>query len=96
MELMFAVMGGILLAGGIRYLLPHRHSYGVLLLPALGGVVSAVVWAALTWLGWKFDGGWIWVVSLVLPMVAAALAGILVPRRRVAADEVLLQSLVKA
>ncbi|MEO6944211.1 MAG: hypothetical protein ABI053_05820 [Lacisediminihabitans sp.] len=96
MELMFVVMGGILLAGGIRYLFPHRSSYGVLLLPALGGVVSALVWAALTWLGWKFDGGWIWVVSLILPAAAAALAAILIPRRRVAADEVLLQSLSKA
>lgn len=93
---MFAIMGGILLAGGVRYLLPHRHSYGVLLLPALGGVVSAVVWAALTWLGWKFDGGWIWVASLILPMVAAVLAAVFVSRRRVAADEVLLQSLSKA
>lgn len=96
MELMFVVMGGILLAGGLRYLFPHRHSYGVLLLPALGGIVSAIAWAALTWLGWRFDGGWIWVVSLALAAVAAALVAILLSRRRVAADEVLLQSLSKA
>jgi hypothetical protein len=96
MELLFAVMGGILLAGGIRYLFPHRHSYGVLLLPALGGVVSAVAWAALTWLGWKFDGGWIWVASLALAAVAAVLVAVLVSRRRVVADEALLQSLSKA
>lgn len=93
---MFAVLGGILLADGIRYLFPHRHSYGVLLLPALGGVLSAVAWAALTWLGWKFDGGWIWVVSLALAALAAVLVAILVSRRRVAADEMLLQSLSKA
>ena len=93
---MFVVMGGILLAGGLRYLFPHRHSYGVLLLPALGGIVSAIAWAALTWLGWRFDGGWIWVVSLALAAVATALVAILLSRRRVAADEVLLQSLSKA
>jgi hypothetical protein len=92
-ELLFVVMGGILLAGGARYLFPHRHSYGVLLLPALGGVVSAVAWAALTWLGWKFDGGWIWVVSLALAAVAAVLVATLLSRRRVAADEALLQLL---
>ncbi len=96
MELLFVVMGGILLAGGIRYLFPHRHSYGVLLLPALGGVVSAVTWATLTWLGWKFDGGWIWVASLALTAVAAVLVAVLIPRRRVAADESMLQSLSKA
>ena len=96
MELLFVVLSGIVLAGGIRYLLPHRHSYGVLLLPALGGIVSAVVWAALTWLGWRFDGGWIWVVSLVLSVVAAGLVGMRIARRRVAADESLLQQLSKA
>jgi hypothetical protein len=96
MELLFAVLGGIVIAGGLRYVFPHRHSYGVLLLPALGGAVAAIVWAGLTWLGWKFDGGWIWVASLVLPAIVAALVAALLSRRRVAADERLLQSLSKA
>jgi hypothetical protein len=95
MELLFVVMGGNHQDGGIRYLFPHRHSYGVLLLPALGGVVSAAAWAALTWLGWKFDGGWIWVASLALAAIAAILVALLISRRRVAADETLLQSLSK-
>jgi hypothetical protein len=96
MELLFAVLGGIVIAGGLRYFFPHRHSYGVLLLPALGGAVAAIVWAGLTWLGWKFDGGWIWVASLVLPAIVAALVAVLLSRRRVAADEQLLQTLSKA
>lgn len=96
MELLFAVLGGIVIAGGLRYAFPHRHSYGVLLLPALGGTVAAIVWAGLTWLGWKFDGGWIWVASLVLPAIVAALVAVLLSRSRVAADERLLQSLSKA
>ena len=33
--------------------------------PPIGAGVAAVVWVALTWLGWAWDGGWIWVVSLV-------------------------------
>jgi hypothetical protein len=95
MELLFVVLSGIVLAGGIRYLLPHRHSHGVLVLPALGGIVSAVVWAALTWLGWRFDGGWIWVVSLAIAVAVAAFVGVRIARRRVAADETLLQQLSK-
>ncbi len=93
---MFAVLGGIVIGGGLRYLLPHRHSYGVLLLPALGGMVAAIVWAALTWAGWKFDGGWIWVASLVFPAIADVLVAVLLARRRVAADDRLLQSLMRA
>lgn len=96
MELLFAILGGIAIAGGLRYLFPHRHTYGVLLLPALGGVVAAAVWAALTWAGWQFDGGWIWVASLVLPAVAAILVAMILGRRRDTADERMLQRLSKA
>lgn len=93
---MFVILGGILIAGGVRYLLPRRHAYGVLLLPALGGAVAAVTWAALTWVGWKFDGGWIWVASLVLPAVAATLIALILGVRRDTADEQSLQTLSKA
>ncbi len=96
MELLFAVLGGIAIAGGLRYLLPHRHSYGVLLLPAMGGAVSAAVWAALTWLGWPFDGGWIWVMSLLSAGVAGILVALLLSRHRVATDERMLQTLSRA
>lgn len=96
MELLFAVLGGVLIAGGIRYLFPHRHSYGVLLLPAVGGAVAAVAWAALTWLGWPFDGGWIWVASLVLPAAAGILVALALGRHRVATDDRMLQELSKA
>lgn len=93
---MFIILGGIVIAGGLRYLFPHRHSYGVLLLPALGGAVAGVVWAGLTWLGWKYDGGWIWVAGLVLPAIAAILVALILGSRRDAADERMLQTLSKA
>jgi len=96
MELLFVTLGGVVIAGGLRYVFPHRHSYGVLLLPALGGAVAAIAWAALTWLGWKFDGGWIWVVSLVLPGIVAIAVTLILGRRRTASDERMLESLSRA
>jgi hypothetical protein len=96
MELLFVVLGGVLIGGGLRYLFPHRHSYGVLLLPAVGGAVTAAVWAGLTWLGWRFDGGWIWVVSLVVPAIVCILVATVLARYRVTADDRMLQSLSKA
>lgn len=84
MELLFVV----LIAAGIgaipRYILPHRYTYGSALLPAVGAAVASVVWSALSWLGWPFDGGWIWwaslgaggLVALFLPLLIAP------PRRR--------------
>ena len=95
MEMLFVVLGGILVGLGLRYVLPGRAVYGSALLPAVSGSVTAAVWAALTWLDWRFDGGWIWVVSLVAGGLAAVPAAVLLARRREAADERMLEALSK-
>ncbi len=83
MELLFVALGAVLIGLGIRLLLPGRDSYGSALLPAVCTIVSSAIWAGLTWLGWPFDGAWIWWVSLVGGgLIAIALALLLVPRRR--------------
>lgn len=96
MELLFVVLGGVFLGAFARYTIPQRHSYGAFLLPALGGTVAAIVWAALTWLGWRFDGGWIWVVSLVLAALMSIAAAIVIPRRRRTADDRMLVRLISS
>jgi hypothetical protein len=52
-----------------------------------------VVWVALLWLGWTFDGTWIWVVSLVLGSLAGLGAALALPPRRRVADKALLTRL---
>ena len=96
MELLFATLGGAILGLGLRYVLPKHDTYGSLLLPAVGAVASAVIWEALTWLGWKYSGGWIWVVALVGSAVVAAVVGILVGRARANGDVEMLGRLSKA
>lgn len=86
MELLFVVLGGAILGLAARYLLPLRHTHGVLLIPAIGAGTAAIVWVALTWLGWAWDGGWIWVVSLVLAGLAAAASAYLIGPKRERAD----------
>jgi quaternary ammonium compound-resistance protein SugE len=54
------------------------------------------VWAGLTWAGWKFDGGWIWIVALAAGVAASALTGFVLARMRSAADDRMLQRLSKA
>jgi uncharacterized protein (DUF697 family) len=93
MELLFVILGGAMLGLGFRYAFPGRHSYGVLLLPSLGASIAAAVWAALTWAGWKYDGGWIWAVTLVIAGVGAIVAAIVIARIRTAADESMLERL---
>ncbi|MBX3067560.1 MAG: hypothetical protein IT191_01925 [Microbacteriaceae bacterium] len=95
MELLFVALGSILIGLGLRYLLPGRHAYGSALLPAVSAIVASAVWAGLTWLGWHFDGGWIWWASLIAGGLASiALALILVPRRK-QIDELTLQKLTR-
>jgi quaternary ammonium compound-resistance protein SugE len=96
MEMLFAVLGGLLLGIGVYYLLPGKGSYGVAVLPAAAGAATAVVWASLTWAGWKFDGGWIWVVALAAGVAASALTGVVLARVRAASDERMFQTLSKA
>ena len=86
MELLFVILGGAILGLIAQYVLPSRESRGSLLLPALGAGVAAIVWASLTWMGLRFDGGWIWVISLVASGVIVALVGVVAGRRRHESD----------
>lgn len=87
MELVYVTVIGAAIGLLARYVLPGRRTYGILLLPAAAAAVTATVWAALVWAGWKFDGGWIWVASLGAALVTSVLIPLLLPRYRDAHDE---------
>ena len=93
MELAYVTVIGAALGALARYALPGRRTYGLFLLPAISGAVTAVVWAALVWLGLTFDGGWIWVVSLGAAAIAAIAGALLIVRYRDNADSRLLHRL---
>ena len=86
MEIVFITFIGAGIGAIIRYLVPGRRSYGLALLPAVGAAATSAVWAILVWLGWPFDGGWIWTVSLVAGTVASLVVALVLPRVRDAAD----------
>jgi hypothetical protein len=94
-ELLFIALGGALLGLGARYLLPNRHTHGAVLIPALGVIAATVLWVALTWAGLKWDGGWIWWITLVGTAVIVAAVDIVVGRVRTGHDDKLLHTLAK-
>ena len=96
MELLFVTLGGAILGLAARYGVPKRDTHGALLIPAVGAIVASVVWAALTWVGLRFDGGWIWVVSLAAAGVVAGLVGVFLGRQRTASDTELVTRLSRA
>jgi hypothetical protein len=96
MELLFVTLISFFIGLGVRYALPGRDTYGVALIPAISAIVTAAVWVGLTWLGWKFDGGWIWVVSLGAGVVISLVLALAIPRSRKSHDDTLLQQLTRA
>lgn len=86
MELLFVTVIGAGIGLLVRYVLPSRGTYGVLLLPAISAAATAVTWVALLWAGQSFDGTWIWVASLAAAIAASVVAAVTLPRRRVDAD----------
>lgn len=86
MEIVFVTVIGAVLGAIVRYLVPGRRSYGMALLPGVGAAATAAVWAILVWLGWAFDGGWIWAVSIAAGVITSILVAVLLPRARAAAD----------
>lgn len=93
MEIVFVTVFGAGFGLLIRYLLPKRDSYGILLLPAIGALATDAIWVALVWLGLKFDGGWIWAISLVAGALICLVVALVVPRVRKNEDERMLAAL---
>jgi hypothetical protein len=85
-EIVFVTVIGAGLGGLIRYLVPGRRTYGLALLPAVGGAGAALIWAVLVWFGWPFDGGWIWTVTILACIALCLAVAVALPRARDAAD----------
>ena len=96
MELLFVTLIAFCIGLLARYTLPGRDTYGVVLIPSIAAIATAIVWEILLWVGWKFDGGWIWVVSLAVAAVISLVLALVLPRVRRNADEQLLQKLSRA
>jgi uncharacterized membrane protein YeaQ/YmgE (transglycosylase-associated protein family) len=94
-ELLFVALGGVVLGIIARLVLPGRSTQGWILVPAIGAAAASVVWVALTWLGWKWDAGWIWLVSLGLAEVVSVGAALILWRLRTRSDRRMLHELTK-
>ena len=95
MELLFVALAGAIIGLAARYLLPHRHTHGSVLIPAVGVSVACILWVPLTWAGLKWDGGWIWWITLLGTIVVTAAADLVIGRVRTAHDDKLLHTLAR-
>jgi hypothetical protein len=95
MELLFSIVIALGIGFIVSALAPGRDTFGSLLVPAVSASVTAVVWVALVWAGWGFDGTWIWVVSILAGGIAALALVLVLPKRRRASDDELQQRLAR-
>ncbi len=96
MEILFAIVIGAGIGVVIRFIVPRSDAHGLLLVPLTGAIVTAAVWAPLVWLGFTFDGGWIWWISLVAGGVASLLVALLAPVVRRNEDQARFERLRRA
>jgi hypothetical protein len=85
LSLVYVTVVGASLGVILRFVLPGRHTYGFVLLPAIGAAVSAAIWVGVQWfdlLNFPLD----WVASLAGAVVASVAVALLVSRVRTAAD----------
>lgn len=80
MGLLYAEVVAVVLGVAAHVLLSRREQTGVLLLPAVAGAATAIVWVALTWARVGQDSALIWLASLGAAVLSAA--GLGVPLRR--------------
>ena len=85
LSLVYVTVVGASLGVNTRFVLPGRHTYGFVLLPAIGAAVSAAIWVSVQWfalLGFPLD----WVAALAGALVASVVVALLVSRTRTESD----------
>jgi hypothetical protein len=72
MDFSFAVIVfyAVILGLVAPYVFTKSEEYGQLLPPAISLATGGVLWGALTWLGFKYEEGYIWaIIMVVMPLV---------------------------
>jgi hypothetical protein len=95
-ELLFIALGGALIGLLARYTMPYRHTHGTVLIPAFGAGLASALWVALTWAGLKWNGGWIWWITLIATTVVTFGIDLLIGALRTRYDEAALQRFERA
>jgi quaternary ammonium compound-resistance protein SugE len=52
------------------YLTTKSGEYGVLVPPTIAAIGGSVLWVILTWVGFKYEDAWIWIIIMVaMPVI---------------------------
>jgi len=96
MELVLVVTFAGILGLALRYIIPGREHHGVAVLPATAIGLGSLGWLIAIWVGLDAGGPWGWVVALGLAVVGTVALGLVLPKRRKAADDALWSELTQS
>jgi hypothetical protein len=87
MEIVLALVYGAALGLGAHFLIAGRHLRGIVVAPVLGALVSGLVWMIMTWAGVTIESPWIWVASILAPIIIVLPTLAVLARTRAAHDD---------
>jgi len=96
MELVLVVTFAGLLGLALRYIVPGRDLHGLAVMPSTGVILGSLGWLIAIWVGIDAEGPWGWIIALGLALVGTTALGIVLPKRRKAADEALWAELTRS
>lgn len=82
MEILLALIFGATVGAVLHYLMAGRTLRGPALAPMVGALVGGVTWLIYTWAGVPLTDPWIWIVSLLVPMIVVPLFLVAITRAR--------------
>ena len=94
MELVLVVTFAGIIGLALRYIVPGREHHGLAVMPSAGIILGSLGWLIAIWVGIDASGPWGWVLSLGLAVAGTTALGIVLPKRRIAADEALRATLI--
>ncbi|GAA3915906.1 hypothetical protein [Microbacterium invictum] len=86
MQILLALIFGAAYGAVLHYTMPGRASRGVALAPIVGAVLGGLTWLVMTWLGFTLESPWLWLVSVIVPVVVVPVALTVLRRVRDAHD----------
>ena len=86
MEILLAFIFGGTAGAALHFLMAGRDARGVALAPVLGALLGGVTWLIFTWAGVALTNPWIWIVSIVVPLIVVPVVLVVLTRTRATHD----------
>ncbi|MDQ1137057.1 putative membrane protein YeaQ/YmgE (transglycosylase-associated protein family) [Microbacterium sp. SORGH_AS 1204] len=86
MQILLGLILGAVIGLAAHFTLPHREVRGAALAPLAGAAAAAVVWTALTWMGFGVDAPVLWLVAVLAPAATVFALLPLLSRARLSRD----------